>query len=56
MVAVLFNTGLHIPVIPLIDIVGNAVNVAPEQIGVITANVGVILGIIVTLSVCVVAH
>ena len=32
-VAVLFNAGDQVPVIPLVDVAGNAVNVAPEHIG-----------------------
>jgi hypothetical protein len=30
-VAVLFIAGAHVPVIPLVDVVGKAVTVAPEQ-------------------------
>lgn len=29
--AVLFNAGDHVPLIELLDVVGNAVNVTPEQ-------------------------
>jgi Flp pilus assembly pilin Flp len=32
-------------VIPFIDVVGNALNVAPEQIGATAVNVGVIFGL-----------
>ena len=50
--------GLHVPVILLSDVVGNAgtdsplqtVNVVPKL------NVGVIFGFTVTVNVCVVAH
>jgi hypothetical protein len=31
-VAVLFNAGVHVPVIPLFDVVGSAESVSPEQI------------------------
>ena len=46
-VAVLFNAGLQTPVIPLRDIVGNAVSVAPEQIGATALNNGVICVVII---------
>ena len=55
-VAVLFNTGDHVPVIPLVDVVGNAAIVAPEQIGATCENVGVTIGFTVILKVVVVAH
>ena len=29
----LFKTGDHVPVMPLVDVVGKAANVVPEQIG-----------------------
>ena len=41
---------------PLLDVVGNAAKVAPEQIGATAANVGVIFGLTVTINVAVVAH
>jgi len=41
---------------PLLDVVGNAVSVAPEQIGATAVNVGVIFGLIVIVKVAVVAH
>ena len=41
---------------PLLDVVGNAVSVAPEQIGATAVNVGVILGLTVIVNVAVVAH
>ena len=44
------------PVIPLVEVVGNAVSVAPEQIGATALNVGVILGLTVIVNVAVVAH
>ena len=55
-VAVVFKAGDHVPVIPLIDVVGNAVNVAPEQIGATCEKVGVILGFTVIVIVAVLAH
>jgi hypothetical protein len=33
-VVVLFNAGNQVPLIPLLDVVGKALNVAPEQIAV----------------------
>jgi hypothetical protein len=40
-VAVLFNAGDQVPVIPLFDVIGNAAKLAPEQIGATAVNVGV---------------
>lgn len=40
----------------LFDVVGKAANAAPEQIGAIAVNVGVILGLTVMVNVVVVAH
>ena len=56
MVVVLSNAGDHVPEIPLFDVVGNAFNVPPEQIGATGVNVGVIFGLTVMVSVVVVAH
>ena len=39
--AVLFNAGDQVPVIPLSDVVGNAVSAAPEHIGATGVNVGI---------------
>ena len=50
------NAGDHDPVIPLLEVVGSAVRVAPEQIGATALNVGVIFGLTVIVSVVVVAH
>ena len=44
------------PVIPLFDVVGKAVSVAPEHIGVTALNVGVMFGLTVIVSVADVAH
>jgi len=55
-VAVLFSAGAQVPVIPLVDVVGSAVSVAPEQIGATAVNVGVIFGLTVIDNVTVVAH
>ena len=48
-VAVLFNAGDQVPVILLVDVVGNAANVAPEHIGATWVNIGIILGFTVIL-------
>ena len=55
-VVVLFKAGNHVPLIPLVEVVGKADNVAPEQIGVTALNVGVIFGFTVIVKVVVVAH
>jgi len=55
-VAVLSNAGAQLPVMPLLDVVGKGVKVAPEQIGATAVNVGVIFGFTVIVIVVVVAH
>ena len=55
-VAVLFKAGVHVPVIPLSDVVGNGANIVPEQIAATGLNVGVIAGLTVTVNVVVLAH
>ena len=52
----MFNAGAHVPVIPLLEVVGNAVSVAPEQMGPTGLNVGVIFGLTVIANVVAVAH
>jgi hypothetical protein len=47
-VAVLLSAGDHEPVIPSLDVVGNAASVAPEQIGATGVNVGVTFGLTTT--------
>ena len=54
--AVLFNAGLHVPVILLLEVVGSGDNKSPVQIGSIKSKVGVTLGITVRVIVVVVAH
>ena len=56
MVVVLSKAGDQVPVIPLLEVVGNADKVAPEQMGATAVNVGVIFGLTVIVSVVVVAH
>jgi hypothetical protein len=50
--------GLHVPVTPLLDVVGNAGTVDPIQMEALVPklNVGVSIGFTVTVNVCVVAH
>jgi hypothetical protein len=52
----LLSAGVHVPVIPLLEVVGNGVSVAPEQIGATALNVGVMFGLTVIVKVVVVAH
>ena len=54
--AVLSSAGAHVPVTPLLDVVGNGDKVAPEQIGPTALNVGVTFGLTVIVKVVVVAH
>ena len=54
--AVLFSAGAQVPVMPFVDVVGSAVNVAPEQIAATGLNAGVRFGLTVIVNVCVVAH
>ena len=48
--------GLHVPVIPLVEVVGSAFKKDPEQIAEIGVNVGTILGLTVIVNVFVVAQ
>ena len=52
----MFKAGDQAPVIPLVDVVGNADKVPPEQIGATGLNVGVMFGLTVIVKVVVVAH
>ena len=55
--AVLSNTGDHVPIIPLVEVVGKGDSEPPLQIGVTAANVGVAGVEFTTISnVVVVAH
>ena len=53
---VLSNAGDQVPVMPLLEVVGNGAKVAPEQIGDTAVNVGVILELTAIGKVAVVAH
>ena len=55
-VAVLSKAGDHVPVMPLLEVVGNGDKVAPLQIGAIAVKVGVTFGFTVIINVVVVAH
>ena len=50
-VAKLFKAGDQVPAIPLVDIVGKAGKVAPEQIAATWVKVGVALGFTVIVNV-----
>ena len=54
--AVLIVAGLHVPVMPSMEVVGNAVAADPWQNGPIGAKLTAMSGLIVTLMVAVVAH
>jgi hypothetical protein len=55
-VVVLSKAGAHVPVIPLLEVVGSGVKVVPEHIGATTVNAGVMFGLTVIVNVAVVAH
>ena len=55
-IAVLIVAGLHVPVIPLVEVVGNAGGVLFWQSGPIAVNVGVICGLMVIGNVAMMAH
>ena len=52
----MFNAGAQVPVIPLLEVVGNGDKAAPEQIAATGLNVGVMFGLTVIVNVVVVAH
>jgi hypothetical protein len=49
-VEILFRAGDQVPLIPLFDVVGRAVNVAPEHIGATAVNVGTIVLLLLTVN------
>ena len=55
-VVVLLNAGDHVPVIPSLDVVGNADKFTPLQIAATCVNVGVTVGFTMMVIVAVVAH
>jgi hypothetical protein len=52
----LLIAGDHVPVIPLVEVVGNADKLAPEQIGATCVNVGVVFGVTVIIIFATIAH
>ena len=56
MVAVLSRAGDHVPVMPLVEVAGNALNAEPEQMAGTAVNVGDIIGFTVTVNVTGIAH
>ncbi|AWA29420.1 hypothetical protein HYN48_04585 [Flavobacterium magnum] len=52
----MFKAGDQVPVKPLLDVVGNAANVLPEQIGATAVNVGVTFWFTVMVIIAVLAH
>ena len=48
--------GDHVPVMPLLDVFGNAAKAPPEQIAATVVKVGVTFGLTVIVNVVVVAH
>ena len=55
-VAVLFNAGVQVPLMPFVDVVGKAASAAPEQIAATGAKVGRTFRLTVIVKVVVVAH
>jgi len=53
---VLFKAGLQVPEIPLMEVVGNGDNIAPEQIAGTGAKRGITFGFTVIVNVAIVAH
>ena len=52
----MFIVGDQVPVTALVEVVGNAAIVAPEQTAATWVNVGVVLGVTVIVIVAVFAH
>ena len=52
----MFKAGAQLPVMPLLEVVGRAVRVVPEQIGATAVNVGVMFGFTTIVNVVVAAH
>ena len=50
------RAGDQLPVMPLLDMAGNAARVAPAHVGATAVNVGVVLLLTVIVKVAVVAH
>ncbi|MBL0134202.1 MAG: hypothetical protein IPP79_09400 [Chitinophagaceae bacterium] len=54
--AVLFNAGAQVPVIPFNDVVGRAAKAPPEQMAATGLNVGTSVGFTTIVSVVLLAH
>ena len=52
----MFNDGLQVPVIPLVEVVGRAESASPEQSAATELNVGVTIGFTVMVNVVIEAH
>ena len=52
----MFKAGVHVPVIPLFDVVGNGAKDAPAQISEIELKLGVMLGFTAMVIVAIEAH
>ena len=52
----LFSAGDHVPLMPLLDLIGNDAKVALLQIGATCVNVGATVGFTIIVIVHVVAH
>ena len=52
----LIAEGLHVPVMPFVDVVGKVAGVAPTQYGPSAVNAGVVFALTTTFIVAVVAH
>ena len=52
----LSSAGAHVPLMPLVEVVGSGVSGSPEHIAVTGLNVGVISELTVMVNVVVVAH
>ena len=55
-VAVLFNAGDHVPVIPFSDVVDNGANTVPEHIAATGVKIGITLLVTVMVTLVSVAH
>ena len=52
----MFNAGDHVPIMPLVEVVGKAAKGMPEQIGAMGLKVGVVAGVTVMVKVVEKAH
>jgi hypothetical protein len=55
-VATLFSAGDHVPVTPLVEVVGKGTTTDPTHIGFLDTNAGIVLGVTVMVIVAVFAH